>query len=505
MPLIERETVLASRRDEIASKERAAQLAVLVAAQQGQSKRTKAKAGKGKPVRSKAKSGSDMDESSEEEDDEEDEDEDEDDYGGPGTSRKGRVRKSVGTTDTRNRKLQELSENRRKKAAARRSSRKGDDDDDDDAGAPRSRKQASASSDEESDESEGYVESDDEDRRRRRGIASGSLSGKDRQSRRQREDEGPYVAPELDDLNRARIGRRDISRVMYRKGWEDALVGSFVRVVTDPQRDDRTGKMVQRYRAYEIVDWRHGSRYYAADEGKYTNVLLILAFAKGEKHEKMVSIVSNSDITADEAERYKMQAQVAVDHYERVRSQGGGGRRGLQLAQSQAHKPPSKSQVLERADEWQDYINEVWSEEDFTMVLKAKKEAKRLAEEQGAVHRNGEVRGSPNINGGSRPSPMNGQTGSKPSEDVLLAELNERNRKQDRIRIQDAQRKQAEARRLIAQKEREVKAAAATAAAQTDDVNGQNQSRQGAATSSEKSAAAPQTSTADVDIDLGDF
>lgn len=340
LPLIEKETLIAQRRDEQVARERKAQLAGMVAAQQGQASRTKKKAAKKssikkkKAVRRKKAADSDMDEGDsdedeESEDDDEEEEEESDDDPAPG--RKGaRVRKSVGTSATRSSKLQELSENRKKKAAAKSRARAargaGDSDDDDEGG--RRRKASSSGSDDESDESSAYVDSDEERDLRRTGrLSKGKASG----SRRRAAEEGPFVPPELEDINRARIGRDDILRIMYLRGWEDKLIGQFVRVNLGPQRDERTGRTTQRYRCYEVVDVKQGPRWYRVDEGKYTNVVLVLQFAK-EKHTRDLSILSNSPVTQEEWERYSQAASVAPYR-------------------------PSKKQVRDQAEEWADFVN----------------------------------------------------------------------------------------------------------------------------------------------------
>jgi hypothetical protein len=225
----------------------------MVAAQQGRkdasSKKRKApSAKKAKSTRKKqARADSDMDEETEDEDEEDEDDEDEDDEDEDddeddrAARSSGRARKTVGQSETRNKTLQELSANRRKRAAGKAKSARHRDSDET---RRRGRRSSSDSEDEESEESDGYLGSDTEAKR---------TSGRQGRSRRE---EGPFVAPELEDVNKARIGREDILKVMYRKGWEDKLIGNFVRVVADAQRDERTGKTVQRYRAYEIVAGR---------------------------------------------------------------------------------------------------------------------------------------------------------------------------------------------------------------------------------------------------------
>ncbi|PWN20069.1 hypothetical protein BCV69DRAFT_283601 [Microstroma glucosiphilum] len=473
LPLIERESILATRRDEILSRERARQLRGMVAAQQGRkdasSKKRKApSAKKAKSTRKKqARADSDMDEETDDEDeededdDEEEEDEDDDDRAARSS---GRARKTVGQSETRNKTLQELSANRRKRAAGKAKSARHRDADE---SRRRGRRSSSDSEDEESEESEGYLGSDTEAKR---------TSGRQGRSRRE---EGPFVAPDLEDVNKARIGREDILKVMYRKGWEDKLIGNFVRVVADAQRDERTGKTVQRYRAYEIVGWKTGSKWYQVDTGKYTRVKLELRFAR-EKHEKQILFVSNSDITAEEFQRYELQAR-------------------------ESPQRPSKRQVLEQADDWEDFVNEPWSEEVFTAVVKARKAAKQEAE----AARGGLTNG----NGNGKPSPLqraqqptNGVGGAAAAsadapkgEDVLLAELNERNRRSDRERILEAERRQAENRRLAA------KAALARGSAAAGVNSGIVSGSSTPMSQLGEGAGVKKPSVVDVEIDLGDF
>lgn len=511
LPLIERESIIAQRRDEVLSRERAAQLAGMVAAQQGRSRASKRSSStvRSKPAkrRKAAKAESDMDEDSDEDEDEDEEDEDEsDDSQGAATSksRSGRIRKSVGTSDTRNKKLQELSENRRKKAS--RSALRAGKSSDEDGASPRKAakgKRSSSDSDAETEDSDVYVDSEDE-AERRRGLRGAAAAGT-RAGRTRARDTGPFVPPEVEDLNKARIGREDILKIMYRKGWEDMLVGKFVRVTAEPKRDERTGQIIPRYRAYEVVDWKQGLKWYQVDTGKYTRVVLILAFAK-EKHQKQISFVSNSEITAEEHQRYSWQAQ-------------------------ESSSRPSKADVLYQAEEWSDFANEPWTEEVFTEVLKERKAAKAAAEAEGAggpgsANGDGRSRGpsgisTPNAAGSGHANGTSTPTGgnSQKTENELLAELNERNRKLDRVRIQEAEKRQAEARRAAAL------AAAAAAARKDTAVNGQGSgssasgnAAQGASPSangyangggdandSHVSSTKAESSSVDVDIDLGDF
>ncbi|CAO1631701.1 unnamed protein product [Sympodiomycopsis kandeliae] len=488
MSLIERESILAQRRDEILSRERTAQLAGMVAAQQGKrgaksgGSKTKTRGfSRGPDAKRAAAADSDMDESDDEEDDDDDDDADDDDddddenaYDGPASGRGARKIKSVGSSDTRNKKLQELSENRRQKAKA--ASRKKASSSSDRSSPRKPRTSSGDDSDEESEESEGYVGSDDEyggRRGGRRGAGSGARRGGSRF------DSGPFVPPTLEDVNRARIGREDILKIMYRKGWEDKLIGSFVRVVVDPKRNEANGQMIPRYRAYEIIDWKKGSKWYQADQGKYTQLLLVLSFAK-EKHYKEIIYVSNSNITPEEFARYQSQSQESSNR-------------------------SSKEEIIEQAENFSDFVNEQWTEDTFAHVLKMKQEAKKLAQ-QAPSAQNGSYRSS---NGTSTPTTSED---APKTEDVLLAELNERNRKADRERIQEANRRQAEMRRAAAiaqaqaaqaraQKDKLAAAASDEASTSASASNANDAPHSLDPTSSSKKKAAPVS----VEIDLGDF
>lgn len=416
----------------------------------------------------RANADSDMKESVDDQDNEDEDEEDaggeDEDYTSPVASCKGRIRKSVGASDTRNKKLQELSENRRKKAAAcsSRAKEKGDD-----GPGGRKARRSSSNSEEESEESEGYYETDEDDRKGSRAATGGRSGGR---GPRHTTDDSTFVPPNLDDVNRARIGRAAIMKVMYRKGWEDKLVGNFVRVVANPKRDERTGKMIPRYRAYEVVDWKRGPKFYQVDEGKYTDIKLVLQFAK-ERHEKEILFVSNSDITEDEFQRYLLQAQ-------------------------QSSNRASKRQMQEQAEVWTEFVDEPWTEEDFTEVVKARKEAKRQAEQQGT--NGGSISHASDGDGGNGGGSV-GQNGAAPGEDVLLADLNERNRRMDRERIQGATRKQAEIRRAAAL------AAAQREKARADDSADLSQAVSTAVEGDGSVGFEEAKRSTDVEIDLGDF
>lgn len=436
----------------------------MVAAQQGRSKGKRAP----KTATSRSKGGkkakaadSDMDQSDDDDDDEDDEDDEEEDESDEATTtRSTRKVKSVGSSDTRNAKLQELSENRRKKAAGRQNRRSS-------PSSPRKNAQrggSSDSSDSESDESAGYVESDDDARNRRRKGAAGS--------RYSRFDDGPFVAPDLEDINRARIGRDDILKIMYRKGWQDKLIGSFVRIVVDPIKDHTTGKMIPRYRAYEIVDWKKGSKWYAVDQGTFTQIHLILAFGK-EKHTREIKFVSNSKITPEEFQRYNAQA-------------------------NESSRRPSKQNVIDQADDFADFLNEPWTEDTLTQVIKAKKDARLAAEDQ--------QRNLATPTSGTAATTNGQSTPQQKSEDVLLAELNQRNRIADRQRIQDANKRQAEIRRAAAVRQAQAQAKAAAAGSDSASASTSATAANGSTPRTEtKAAPALHKATAEVEIDLGDF
>jgi hypothetical protein len=223
------------------------------------------------------------------------------------------------------------------------------------------------------------------------------------------------------------------------------------------------------------------------DTGKYTRVKLELRFAR-EKHEKQILFVSNSDITAEEFQRYELQAR-------------------------ESPQRPSKRQVLEQADEWEDFVNEPWSEEVFTAVVKARKAAKQEAEAARGGVSNGNGNGKPFPIQRSQ-QPTNGAGGgggggggavsadAPKGEDVLLAELNERNRRSDRERILEAERRQAENRRLAA------KAALARGSAAAGGAGVNSGLVSGSSTPVSQlgeGAGVKKPSVVDVEIDLGDF
>lgn len=464
---LEREDILARRRDEINKRRQKYELAALVKAQKAAAGATK-KAAKKRVVRggtsaSRGRRGRDDSDLSEESEEDEDEEEDADGdsdfaYGGSGaaSAAKGRKKKLPGQTDAKSAKLSELRKKRKEKAAGGLGASRARADSDDDAAPTKHRSRRGYASSDSDDVS--YSSYDDEPSSyasRRRISATGGAGAADPSS---------SEPPSTSDLNAARITRDLIESRLYAPRWKDALVGSFFRFSwgTRPHPSGRGTETV--YRIHQVTDVieKPGSFYDLSDDksGRWCNVYLVFEH-DGHEHEARINMLSRSAFTDSERERY------------------------IAFLKGNKQKVPKKASVVRKADELERFFTSPLTEQDIAKILETKK---RLRAEAISVMGGSAVLGatagfdSPRTGANSTPgaaTPTNGagsgahHPAPPQSLEARLAAVNERNRALDRTKMSDVERK-ARTSKLAA-------AAAAAAAVKTEEQEKQKQQQAAAA------------------------
>lgn len=209
MPEFEREEILAQRRDEVNSLKQASELRRMVAAQKAGSKRKGGRRGGGS-------------------------DDEDSDYGTKSKGRtikktsrgtaanaaKNRKRSAPGSNSTKSAKLQELKkrrEDKAKKVAKANSNRRDEDDDDDDDD---DEENASSSDEDDGESSDFRDDDDDEPSSKRKGR---NVKGSEKRDSKDSSNEPPSLIA----LNRARLTRELIEKMMYRPGWTAAMRGEL--------------------------------------------------------------------------------------------------------------------------------------------------------------------------------------------------------------------------------------------------------------------------------------
>ncbi|PWN42350.1 hypothetical protein IE81DRAFT_133553 [Ceraceosorus guamensis] len=446
MPEIERETELAARRDQISKRRQQMELKALWQRQQAQHNRgggggaaqskTKTKsASKSKTVKkkgsfklaSKARSTRYADEDEPAEDDDEElsaEEEEESDYEADrGLRKTGRARKGVGASDSKTAKLQELQRRRRAKAGGKGA--------DESPGKRRGDLESGEDDEEPEDEEDSYASDSDggyghgkASRGRfessRRGASSTSKAS-GREARRL-EDGKEWTPPGKDVLNAARVTRDAVSKHIFKTGWQDALVGSFVRLaIMEGGR--------QLYRVYQIENVKEGRRYYDLGDGRaFTNLEIYVNFGVDRHGPFSLSQMSNSPFSEDEVSRYN----AVQEHRFRAKN-----RRG-----------PSSEAVQDSGEAWQAFVEKLVQDQVEALdMVKRRKEARKAFEEQQKSRSNG--RGPPPGPPPSRPPGLgdltNGHGASGTASPVptrkfdalTVAEMNERNRRAEKERLID--------------------------------------------------------------------
>lgn len=428
MPELEREAELAGRRDEISKRRQKAELAALVRSQRAAAGRGKKEA---KPVkkakkkaaaarksapkkkaaaRRKKRSSDDDDDDEDEDEDEDDEEEEEEESDFEETRGRGkRAKRAVGTSDSKASTLNKLKKSRAKAAAKRKGLDASDDDDEDDD-----------SSEYDAEEAEALWARKKERERERQGYGRGTRGQE--QSKPSREQERiaarkPYVLPDLEDVNAARLRKDHFTRLVHRPDWLHVLEGRFVRI--EYPTKDREGRSVMTYRLVQILDCSGTGRHYQISD-QYTNVYCTMLYGEEKLRDAPLSVISSSDVTLDELERWKSRVNSAMSTSSKMQRMF-----------------PSKEKTQDQAEELETYIARPFTEDDITKMLNAKRQA-RVAYEQEQSQRAADGPRA-NANGSANGSSMSGTK----FDEKAMAAINERHRRADRQRIAEAERRKA--------------------------------------------------------------
>ncbi|KIS66419.1 uncharacterized protein UMAG_05410 [Mycosarcoma maydis] len=418
---LDREDILARRRDEINERRQKFELAALVKAQKAAAGATRKAASKKRVVR-----GGKRDDSLSEESDAGQEEEDGDSdflYGsGAASAAKSRKKKLPGQTDAKSAKLSELRKKRKEKAAG--ISRTGADSDDEVTEKSKSRNRRSYASDSASEVS--YSDySDEQDYPRRTKLATASAA-KDLASARDSSD-----PPSLSDLNAARVTRDQIESRLYAPRWRDVLTGSFIRFSwgTRPS-DSQPGRTETVYRIHQVSDViEKPGKFYdlSADRsGKWCNVYLVFEHA-GNEHEARIDMLSRGEFTESERERW-------IAFVKSSKGSAGGG------------KLPKKGAVSRKADELEKFFTSPLTEQDIGKMLETKKKLRVEAiSVMGGRTALGATAGfdSPRANGTPGVATPIGTKDAVAAQslEARLVQVNVRNRALDRSKQSDVERK----------------------------------------------------------------
>jgi len=422
---LEREDILARRRDEIQKRRQKYELAALFKAQKAAAGATKKKrvvrGGRGR-----GRGGSDESEESEEDEEEEEEEEgsDYDLYGGSGaaSAAKSRKKKLSGQTDAKSAKLSELRKKRKEKAAGV-SSRKVESDDDlggspvkGARGGRRGYASDSASDVSYSDYSEDGEPSYSRGKRTTAAAAGGDSS----------------EPPSVSDLNAARITRELVESRLYAPRWREILIGSFFRFSwgtrpIPPSTTNPRGGSETIYRIHQVTDIieKPGKFYDLSEDrsGRWCNVFLVFEH-DGNEHEAKLNLLSRGDFTESERERF------------------------MAWLKASKQRIPKKASVVRKADELENFFTSPLTEADIKKMLDHKKKIRAEAvsvmgkSALGAGVESPRTGGTP---GNATPTLGAGRNGNGEAQvqslEARLAAVNERNRALDRSKMSDVERK----------------------------------------------------------------
>ena len=461
---LEREDVLTERRDEISRRQQQAQLAAMVRTQQAAAASKSRRQSFSSSSRSKTKSSSSSsssklsdaqrekrrrsdvrreledlddpfaeDESDQDvfrESDEEDGEEEEEDAGDNAGSRRMARRKLASSSSTKADKLSELRRKRAERAHGRASragdghvddNDQGDDDDDDDdyargvRGPPRRRRRVNLSDSEyesESDYEPAYLP-----RRAREESPILSASSKE--------------PPSLEQLNSVRVGRDDLERLLFLPNGTDLVRGCFVKCSWGMRESPRGGKQ-HVYRVHQILDVQQRDKYYDVSHdhaGRWMNSYVTFRWG-GKDHHVDLRPLSTQRITDSERQRW------------------------IAAAGADA-KFPSADAFRSKQMQMESVLSTPLTEDDIKKMLERKRELRQAAESLGlhvtrlsSDSAPSQAAGMPFSTAGSGGSGAHG-TGVKHFDEHAMAQINERNRRLDRERIQEAERRAARAKRAM--------------------------------------------------------
>lgn len=400
---LEREEVLSQRRDELSRRQQQAQLAAMVRSQQAAAKskreeaeerREAARAKRRKRSHEQARRELEdlRDDTVEEDDvfresDESEEDEEEDEEPAP---RRGKSAKAATLSDLRRARAQ-------KQRGARAES-----SDDEAPAAPRRRRRALLDSDEEASESEYEDEVPAYTRRGTRSTTDSALAG---------------VAdepPSLEQLNALRVGRDQLERMLFVSNWRDVFRGCFVRCSWG-MRDRADGQGKEHvYRVHQITDiqLREGKYYDISPDhsGRWLNAFVTVVW-NGREHQMDLRPLSTQPISDSERQRW------------------------IAALRANDTKFPSGGALQEKQEQLDAFLSAPLTEEDIRKMIQAKKELRAGAEASGAA------------GAAARRHAQRGDERLVRYDEHAMAQINERNRRMDRERIQEAERRAALAKR----------------------------------------------------------
>ncbi|WFD02057.1 RNA polymerase-associated protein rtf1 [Malassezia obtusa] len=428
---LEREEVLAQRRDEISRRSQQAQLAAMVRSQQAAAgKSRKSKLSEAEKAKRRKRSRDMARRELEDLDDPFAESEEEDVFAESDSDAERPARRPSTT------KASKLSELRRKRQERQHGASRVDDSDEEPIPQRRRVREDSDSAYE--------SESDYEERRtsRRQTTAAEVLIAS--------EDE----PPSLDLLNSIRVGRDEIERLLFLPAGVDALRGCFIRCSWG-MRPKPEGGQEHVYRVHQItqLQQREGKYYDVSHDrsGRFLNTYVTFHW-NGKEHSVDLRPISTQPITDSERQRW------------------------IATQKGNATKFPSAAAIQEKHQALDAVLTAPLTEEDIKKMIQRKRELRSAAEASGSAK--------------SAPPSKPVESGVRYDEHAM-AQINERNRRLDRERIQEAERRAARAKRAQAQP--------APAPAPAAPVSH--------AAVSEALASAPSGTAVvpTIDIDLGDF
>ncbi|CCU99914.1 unnamed protein product [Malassezia sympodialis ATCC 42132] len=256
-----------------------------------------------------------------------------------------------------------------------------------------------------------------------------------------------HEPPSLEQLNAVRLGRDELERLLFMPNGKDVVRGCFVRCSWG-MRERREGGKEPLYRVHQITDVQQREKYYDVSQdkaGRWMNSFLSFRWG-GKDHSVDLRPISTQRIS--DSERQRWIAAAGPDP---------------QFPSADAFE--AKQRQVEAA------LSAPLTENDIKNMIQRKRELRTAAEAMGQ---------------GSTAAAVAAVQSNAPSrfDEHAMAQINERNRKQDRERIHEAERRAARAKQA-APPPAEPSAAQVSAAL----------------------AAAPSGSAVvpNIDIDLGDF
>lgn len=252
-----------------------------------------------------------------------------------------------------------------------------------------------------------------------------------------------FEPPTLAQLNSVCLGRDALERLLFLPHARELVRGCFVRCSWG-MRESRTGGKEPLYRVHQITDVQQREKYYDVSQdksGRWMNSFVCFRWANKD-HSVDLRPLSTRSIS--ESERTRWIAAAGPDA-----------------------KFPSAEAILAKREQLDTALNTPLTEDDVKRILQRKRELRAAAESSGFSHAT--------------------ETVAEPStrfDEHAMARINERNRRLDRARIQEAERRAVRAKR------------AKQAPKEADPVQ---------VTAALASAPSGTAVVPNIDIDLGDF